>query len=37
MVLGVPMVLMVDRSGIIRYRSSRFPAKLDEAIKFIMQ
>jgi peroxiredoxin len=37
MVLGVPMILMVDRSGIIRYRSSRFPADVDKAIKSIMQ
>lgn len=37
MVLGVPMILMVDRSGIIRYRASRFPAELDKALKFIMQ
>ena len=35
MVLGVPMILMVDRSGIIRYRSSRFPDNLDKAIEFI--
>jgi peroxiredoxin len=37
MVLGVPMILMVDRSGIIRYRSSRFPADVDKTIKSIMQ
>jgi peroxiredoxin len=37
MVLGVPMILMVDRSGIIRYRSSRFPTDLDKAVKHIMQ
>lgn len=37
MVLGVPMILMVDRSGIIRYRSARFPADVDQAIRSIMQ
>ncbi len=37
MVLGVPMILMVDKSGIIRYRASRFPAELDKAVKYIMQ
>jgi peroxiredoxin len=37
MVLGVPMILMVDRSGIIRYRSSRFPADVDQAISSIMR
>lgn len=37
MVLGVPMILMVDRSGIIRYRSARFPTDIDQAIRSIMQ
>ena len=37
MVLGVPMILMVDKSGIIRYRASRFPAELEKAVKFISQ
>jgi thiol-disulfide isomerase/thioredoxin len=37
MVLGVPMILMVDRTGIIRYRSARFPAELDKVLNFFMQ